>query len=1335
MRELTSRAVTQVRHPEGPAATSSATGGALLVARLVAITTLNYTLSLALAWLLVPEQFAHVAILQAVLWLSAIALNSGFPWTLAWTAAQTRGVTRALRDQVTRTAFLGNLTMGIAGAGAIVLLGVTGVIWPTGSSPLFLVISACCLPLFAINSTFRGAFQGRTRFREIALFQTIEVVVKFGVAVLLVVAFGAGAGALAIGFLAGAIAATAVASWLGRDLIPLPGPLAPTEFIVRTIPMFLGALGFALLVTIDLLSLHAFRAVPGATIALYQVAAIIARAPYFVSDALTDAGFPFIARVHTSKRQAEVRFREIVRRLVYFVIPLELVLILRPQPILELAFPHAYSGAVLLIRILAIGGIGAVATNAFGKALQARAHRREAAQGILLGLGVEIVLLATLLPFFGATGAAVAFASGSWIAAVLLALSWARVQRTGFAVPSWRSRFAAPLGALSLMLLLPADHSLGVRLLQIGAALLLYIYALLFVGVLPKQIPLVKRIFPQPRALPSRTRWVARMTVNHPGPAVALVGLCAFLFATINLSRSPDTIYDEAVYTTAAQNVALHGTLTWTGSPLFVHPPVFFLMQAAWLRATGLAGADYFTTLHAERLLTAAAMAGCVALLMLFTLRLTFRAGAVRRLALALAVAALAAVDPFMLRYGRLDMLESTALFCTLLTLYSAWTLRARTRVHWVLIVGPLSGLALLVKEISIFLLVVPLLYAILSRSRPLLKNALAALGIAIALWSTFVLWALSLGEGGRFFDDKLRTFDRLIGIVQTTGWNRPGVSLLTGVSASLSQYASSYLILAAGFVALLVLWLRRSGPEAMFLSAWLLATYALGIYTVTRGQLNEQFFTYLMPGAIVGTVMTGDAAVSAFARTHETPRRSRSRAGWGAAAAAFVICAGLAGGLLNWARFYAFGVDNGIQRASSVLGSQLPACSAINATGDPQKFAAALPGHPITRYASGPRALSHGVHYFLLSPKDVIARYTNMTPAFAGWIKRSGVLLTTLPSHTYRGLELWRVDSSPFAVFADSQRVQSGMFVNTLGSACGGYEITNHRANLLDSYVSFGGKRMLGRPLSRPWETRGRRMQLFDGAVLSVPMHFIWAGRSWSAGDFGSLKKLVISTGLDFRKWSRAHPQAARALHRPRGRRTLPIVRALARDPKLLHAHLFPVPTVAPTTEWSSARKLLRDRPFAEFYLGSGGSLLQRWLVALHRYGSPLGPPRLMPDGEIRQPFEGVVLARKRGSTRVRFARIGALVRSAGLVPAAAKRPLPVPHLDTGPPRTHLPSGVASFVVLSGAAFASLGVALLLYRRRRAGPRSDVRSLDIQVLAGRLAAYSASNGDRSAAK
>src|SRR4029453_7463881 len=58
----------------------------------------------------------------------------------------------------------------------------------------------------------------------------------------------------------------------------------------------------------------------------------------------------------------------------------------------------------------------------------------------------------------------------------------------------------------------------------------------------------------------------------------------------------------------------------------------------------------------------------------------------------------------------------------------------------------------------------------------------------------------------------------------------------------------------------------------ARWLLAWLLASYAFGAYTVLLGTLNEQFFVYVVPAAVAGSVLVADAVVAQRTRA----RRAR---------------------------------------------------------------------------------------------------------------------------------------------------------------------------------------------------------------------------------------------------------------------------------------------------------------------------------------------------------------------------------------------------------------------------------------------------------------------------
>ena len=67
-----------------------------------------------------------------------------------------------------------------------------------------------------------------------------------------------------------------------------------------------------------------------------------------------------------------------------------------------------------------------------------------------------------------------------------------------------------------------------------------------------------------------------------------------------------------------------------------------------------------------------------------------------------------------------------------ILVMHAAWSLRARGTFAYVSIVGLLGGLALLTNEIAVFLVIVPVIFALLEHNRPLIRQALLAFGISL---------------------------------------------------------------------------------------------------------------------------------------------------------------------------------------------------------------------------------------------------------------------------------------------------------------------------------------------------------------------------------------------------------------------------------------------------------------------------------------------------------------------------------------------------------------------------------------------------------------------------
>jgi len=337
----------------------------------------------------------------------------------------------------------------------------------------------------------------------------------------------------------------------------------------------------------------------------------------------------------------------------------------------------------------------------------------------------------------------------------------------------------------------------------------------------------------------------------------------------------------------------------------------------------------------------------------------------------------------------------------------------------------------------------------------------------------------------------------------------------------------------------------------------------------------------------------------------------------------------------------------------SAVVGGTVPECSVLNASGDLQKYLFTLQGQRIANYGSGPDALAHGIRYFFLNPKDVFARYGSMSPDLATWIRDHGTLVLDFPSHTYWRVQLWHVKTPRFDPTADIQPVVGGLFVNTKGSACGGYRIVNAGdRTFFDGYQELGGKTVLGRPLTDTWWRGAVEYQLFDTLELQ---------------DGG-----------------------------PGPASPAPVIAVLAQDrPDLLIEADLPLPDRSADPSVSAARALVTDPLIAGVYLGTDPARAddETWAAALERWGAPLAPAATMADGIVRQPFESVIIEHGSGGDGARLAPIGHLGLEAGLADRSARVPLPVPNIDLPAP-VHRPSDAHPFLVALAVA---LGIWLLL--------------------------------------
>ena len=178
------------------------------------------------------------------------------------------------------------------------------------------------------------------------------------------------------------------------------------------------------LITADLLGLELAGRAAGVTAAVlagYQACGLLARASFYVSDALADAVFPFIAR-SGSLQDKHRWFLAAARWVPLLIIPVQAALFAAPGPVLRLFLPHhySYSTAYALLRVLAAGSLGALMTDMLMKSLFAAGHGRQAGRRMPIAVVTEVTGLIILVPRYGALGAAYSYLFACFVSVILL---------------------------------------------------------------------------------------------------------------------------------------------------------------------------------------------------------------------------------------------------------------------------------------------------------------------------------------------------------------------------------------------------------------------------------------------------------------------------------------------------------------------------------------------------------------------------------------------------------------------------------------------------------------------------------------------------------------------------------------------------------------------------------------------------------------------------------------------------------------------------------------------------------------------------------------------------
>jgi hypothetical protein len=508
--------------------------------------------------------------------------------------------------------------------------------------------------------------------------------------------------------------------------------------------------------------------------------------------------------------------------------------------------------------------------------------------------------------------------------------------------------------------------------------------------------------------------------------ATVFVVLAAFGLRAFRLGVSWDVSEDEITYLQMSQGVLRTLWIVgWDGGSFYLHPPLFFFLEAGYMKLFGISTAlDLIQQIQSVRFLNAAFGA--------FTAGALLWAG--RYLAgwpAGIAAAVMFAMDPFGIKMNSRNFLETSALLWVLLgycVLLSGLAREDHRLVSWrrrTVVAGVLFGLALLTKEPTVFVTLLPLgTCFVLGWALPRTRAMLAGV-VALIVYAPYPAIVYAIGDWGTFIDQKSNGALRLAGLLQITGFNQQGgPSFFGAVVERFDEFATTYMFLATGTVAVCVLLLTSLGdtPARRLLVAWTSNAYAFLGYSIVFGTLEEHFFYYLTVSSILATtvavalVLREVRAGSAHRESADAPRSTRDgrhvRLALQAAAAVFVVA------LVFWNAYVWITIhtvpDNGYQRVVYYV-DELPKGSRVAVTSSEAQLLIKL--HPASGRPNPPTRIQWSVQALRAQDIDYVVmssylstRGWGLPPRVYRWVTNHGQLVYGFKGNSYGLLGVWRL-------------------------------------------------------------------------------------------------------------------------------------------------------------------------------------------------------------------------------------------------------------------------------------------------------------------------------------